>query len=153
MIHELKTWREPFEAMLNGIKNYEIRRFDRPFAVGDELFLREYDPDLDVLPAGDRYTGRSLSAIVTYVSTPGTWDLPANVGVLGVRVTTNTPGTRQAFLDREVARLARAYREAIRAFDAYHPDDPASRPPAVDRRRHETYQELIDFIDSEPTHG
>lgn len=42
--HELKTWPEPFAAMVDGRKAFEIRRDDRNFAVGDALLLREYEP-------------------------------------------------------------------------------------------------------------
>jgi hypothetical protein len=60
MTHELKTWPEYFQPVLDGRKTFEIRRDDRPFAVGDELWLREYEPSKG-------HTGRSCSRRITYV--------------------------------------------------------------------------------------
>ncbi len=86
--HELKTWPEPFEEILRGRKRHEVRRADRPFAVGDELRLREWDP------AWSRYTGRELSVRVTYLSPGGTWGLPADLCVMSVEVFGRKKGCR-----------------------------------------------------------
>jgi hypothetical protein len=59
--HELKTWPEYFAAVRVGLKDFEVRRWDRDFAVGDVLKLREYDPDTAT------YSGAYLTAVVTYV--------------------------------------------------------------------------------------
>ena len=58
--HELKTWPEYFEAVLDGRKTFELRRDDRRYAVGDALSLREWDPGTK------DYTGRWLDVTVTY---------------------------------------------------------------------------------------
>ena len=58
---ELKTWPPYFEAVDKGIKPFEVRKDDRGFAVGDVLWLREYDP------ATGAYTGRECYRKVTYV--------------------------------------------------------------------------------------
>jgi hypothetical protein len=60
-LHPLKTWPEPFTATWNGLKPFEIREDDRGFAAGDRLQLLEWDP------TGQRFTGRQLMALVTYV--------------------------------------------------------------------------------------
>lgn len=60
-VHELKVWPDFFPALLDGSKPFEIRRNDRPFAVGDVLWLREYSPGLD------EYTGREIRRRVTYL--------------------------------------------------------------------------------------
>jgi hypothetical protein len=83
MRHELKCWPEPFEAMLAGRKRHEIRRMDRPFAIGDWLVLREWDPRRDV---NDRYTGRAMVREITYISTPASFGLPDDLCVMSLRV-------------------------------------------------------------------
>ncbi len=61
-IHDLKCWPEFFEAILQGKKNFEVRYNDRGYAVGDTLWLREYD-----MPT-QTYTGREMHLRVTYMS-------------------------------------------------------------------------------------
>lgn len=80
MQHELKTWPLPFQAVVDGIKPYEIRRNDRPFKAGDTLLLHEWDPE------GSGYTGRTVVCRVTHISGPSEWGLPDDVIVMGVRV-------------------------------------------------------------------
>lgn len=77
--HELKTWPGAFDAVVAGTKKYEIRRMDRAFTVGDELWLREYD-------ASDGYSGREVHVVVTYMSQPGAWGLPNNLCVMSIEV-------------------------------------------------------------------
>ena len=89
MTHELKTWKDPFKAVLEGRKHHELRKFDRDYQVGDFLILREWDPEhYDVDPnEGPRiggYTGNQLKVRVTYVSKPGTWGLPNDLGVMSI---------------------------------------------------------------------
>lgn len=76
--HELKTWPEPFQAVSDGRKRYEIRRDDRGFRVGDVLFLREWDPN-----TGD-YTGREVARHVEYVTPGGAWGLPKDLCVMSL---------------------------------------------------------------------
>jgi hypothetical protein len=42
--HELKTWPDPFSAVVIDQKRHVIRQDDRGFRVGDMLWLREWDP-------------------------------------------------------------------------------------------------------------
>lgn len=72
--HELKTWPEYFEALRVGDKNFELRKNDRGFKVGDTVTLREWDPWKDSGPEfkkqgtnDQRYTGRTAVRGVTYV--------------------------------------------------------------------------------------
>ena len=43
--HHLKTWPKPFAALWAGKKNFEVRKNDRAYAVGDRLVLQEWYPD------------------------------------------------------------------------------------------------------------
>jgi hypothetical protein len=103
VIHELKTWPEPFEALLSGKKMHEIRScLDRTFTEGDELVLREWKPahegpckwDDDRCtfcgregdePLPGEFTGRQATREVTYVSGPGKWGLGNDTVVLSVQ--------------------------------------------------------------------
>lgn len=60
-IHPLKTWPKFFREVASGTKNFEIRKNDRGFKVGDYLNLREYNPD------SQRYTGHQLICEVRYI--------------------------------------------------------------------------------------
>ena len=73
MIHELKILPEYFEAVTSGRKQFEIRKNDRDFKVGDQLILREYKKYIKhELPGLTRttfsYTGDSYKAEITYIT-------------------------------------------------------------------------------------
>lgn len=61
MQHQLKSWPEWFEAVHSGVKTFEVRVNDRGFAVGDRLWLREWNPE------SETYTGREVVRWVTYI--------------------------------------------------------------------------------------
>jgi hypothetical protein len=82
--HELKTWPEPYAAILDDRKRFEIRLNDRGFAVGDVLVLKEYEPG-DLGRYG-RLTDRELRCLVSYLVPGGAWGLPANLCVMSVVV-------------------------------------------------------------------
>lgn len=58
--HELKVWPPFFQGVIDGTKSFEIRKNDRNFALGDILYLREFNPELM------RYSGRSTRRQVVY---------------------------------------------------------------------------------------
>lgn len=61
MIHELKILPKYFADVISGEKNFEIRKFDRPFHKGDLLALNEYDS------ARKCYTGNSCLVYIDYI--------------------------------------------------------------------------------------
>lgn len=60
MVHELKTLPEYFEAAQKRLKNFEVRKNDRPFEVGDFLALNEWTEDTG-------YTGHCMLFEITYI--------------------------------------------------------------------------------------
>ena len=71
MIHALKVKPEFFEASATGAKNFEVRKNDRPYKVGDYVALNEYDGannhDNPDNPGNEGYTGRCLLRRITYI--------------------------------------------------------------------------------------
>lgn len=86
--HDLKCWPEPFQAILDGRKRYEIRHDDRAYAIGDELTLHEWDPSPIALgvhsPRG--FTERALKVRVVYMTPGGSWGLPTSLCVMSIEV-------------------------------------------------------------------
>lgn len=78
MVHRLKCDPEPFAKVVAGTKRYEVRKFDRDFKVGDRLELLEFDRTTQ------QYSGARLRAKITTITEPGSYGLPADVGVLGI---------------------------------------------------------------------
>ena len=72
--HELKCHPEPFQASKRGEKNFEFRKDDRDYRVGDNLHLREWMPgsgwDNDGGNEGD-YTGDECHRRVDYIIREG----------------------------------------------------------------------------------
>lgn len=59
MKHEVKIKPEYYGAVLNGTKNFELRKDDRVYQVGDIVILKEWD--------GEIYTGRDLALKIKYI--------------------------------------------------------------------------------------
>lgn len=58
--HLLNCYPEYFDTIMDGTKTFECRYNDRDFKVGDELLLREYDPQKG-------YTYRCIVRKITYI--------------------------------------------------------------------------------------
>lgn len=78
MIHELKILPEFFEAVTSGRKQFEIRKNDRDFKVGDQLILKEYDI------WESKFTGNSYKAEITYITDYAQQDRYVVLGIRGV---------------------------------------------------------------------
>lgn len=61
-VHELKCWKEYYQAIVEGTKSFEIRQNDRNFQIGDVLWLREWSNETNM------YTGRNCRRRVTYIA-------------------------------------------------------------------------------------
>jgi hypothetical protein len=69
MQHELKTDPEVFQALIDGVKTYELRKDDRGFSVGDTLMLRETLNTGAQMAGGAPlgYSGRIADRVVTHI--------------------------------------------------------------------------------------
>lgn len=84
--HELKTDPAVFQAVLDGLKTYELRMNDRGFATGDELRLRETRYTGAEIAAGAplEYTGREVTRRVTHILTGPIYGLEAGWSILSI---------------------------------------------------------------------
>jgi hypothetical protein len=60
-VHNLKTWTPFFKDVKCGVKQFEVRKNDRDFQIGDTLILEEFNPDTE------KYTGAWAPMLVTYM--------------------------------------------------------------------------------------
>ncbi|MCF3107296.1 DUF3850 domain-containing protein [Niabella sp. CC-SYL272] len=83
MVHELKTHPKYFSALLAGSKTFEVRKNDRDYKIGDELLLKEYDPDDDeIVP--EPYTGRILHRRIDYILHGGQYGIEPGYCVMSI---------------------------------------------------------------------
>ena len=79
-VHCLKTWPEYYRPLKAGVKPFEVRKMDRPFAVGDIILAQNFVRG-DVIWG---YTGEECAVRISYILV----DYPAieyGYGVLGVK--------------------------------------------------------------------
>lgn len=76
----MKTWVEPFQAIWDDMKMYEIRYDDRGFDLDNILHLWEWDKHEEV------YTGRRVVARVTHISRSPDWGLPSSMVVMSLKI-------------------------------------------------------------------
>lgn len=74
--HELKIKSLYFNDILQGVKNFELRKDDRDFKVGDYLILQEFD---------ENYTGRSILVEIIYKLNGGKYGLQEGYCILGFK--------------------------------------------------------------------
>lgn len=79
MTHALKTWPEFYKAVESGAKNFEVRKKDRPFKVGEALLLQEWDN------TKNEYTGEQLIRIIDYILEGGQFGIQEGYIVMGLR--------------------------------------------------------------------
>jgi len=70
--------------ILSGEKNFEVRRNDHDFQVGDVLILEEWNP------ATELYTGYSLERSVTYILPGGNFGIDKNYCVMSLGTTSES---------------------------------------------------------------
>jgi hypothetical protein len=75
MTHEIKCWPQYFCRVLDGSKTFEVRVNDRGYQPGDEVVMKEWNPEAHTVDDGITgcfkepigYTGRKVKFKVGYV--------------------------------------------------------------------------------------
>lgn len=78
--HILKTWPKYFQSIWLGLKQFEVRKNDRSYSVGDFLVLAEWEP------SDETYTGRVIIAKVTFVLDGGQFGVEQGFVVMSLLV-------------------------------------------------------------------
>lgn len=137
-VHHLKTWPEPFCAVLDGSKRAELRKDDRDFKVGDHLLLEEWDP-------GRReYTGRAHEVVITHILRDSRFGLvPGHVMLSVADPIDHSP---KAILDRMGAALGATIREVMRGSRLERVSRTRHAVMLVLRRRGMSYPKIGEFL-------
>lgn len=103
--HEIKTWPNEFQAIVEGRKPFEWRKDDRGFEVGDTLRLLEWLPHAPT--TGDEgclaaayYTGREIAVTVTDIQRGPSWGIPEGFCMMSIQ-----PLTRYADVNAKAERF------------------------------------------------
>lgn len=96
MKHELKTDPDPFQAVWDRKKKFEIRYNDRDFQVGDTLLLKETEfsgqqmkGNPDTFPL--RWTARKIEVVVEYIMHGPVYGLDFNWCIMSVMEVSRKP--------------------------------------------------------------
>lgn len=77
-IHELKTVNPYFEHLWSGLKDFEVRKNDRDFKIGDRLRLVEYGEHKNYVP-------KSILKDIKYILKGGHHGIADDYVVLGLK--------------------------------------------------------------------
>lgn len=91
-VHKLKTWPSHYSEVIAGAKKFEARRNDRDYAVGDLLWLKEWDPSRHAdLASPGAFTGRECKAEVTSILHGGRWGIEIGHCVMSIALVEEEP--------------------------------------------------------------
>lgn len=77
--HKLKTWPKYFKEVWSGEKDFEVRKKDRDFKVGDTLHLVEFDPETELR------SGSFIKKEIKYILDGGAFGIETGYCVLGLK--------------------------------------------------------------------
>ncbi len=97
--HELKTWPDFFAEIKSARKQFDLRKNDRDFQIGDTLRLREYEPATEI------YTDRVITREVTYIVHGPKWGLEKGFCIMSLKT---PPKCFVAHFSRELTRKIKA---------------------------------------------
>lgn len=89
-IHTLKCVLEPFQKKWEGNKNWEFRKNDRDYKVGDILIEQEYNP------TDNSFTGREIKEKVVYILYEG-FGIPEGHCIMSTKILEKYENQEEAF--------------------------------------------------------
>lgn len=115
MIHELKTWPLSFKMIESGVKNFEVRKNDRGFKVGDELLLKEFVPACYYEDCfEDHYTTKVLSRKIDSILDGGQFGIEKGYCVMSLGDTDEAHYTKET---SEIMKLSQTVIEFVKWKD------------------------------------
>ncbi len=79
MTHELDSYPEQFEAILQGLKTFMCGFNNQSFRVGDKLKINEFNPETIL------YTGRFVEVRIIYLQEGGENDIPEDYVIMSIK--------------------------------------------------------------------
>lgn len=79
MTHELDSYPEQFEAILQGLKTFMCGFNNQSFRVGDKLKINEFNPETIL------YTGRFVEVRIIYLQEGGANDIPKDYVIMSIK--------------------------------------------------------------------
>lgn len=79
MTHELDSYPEQFEAILQGLKTFMCGFNNQSFRVGDKLKINEFNPETIL------YTGRFVEVRIIYLQEGGENDIPKDYVIMSIK--------------------------------------------------------------------
>ena len=79
-IHELKVWDTYYDSLESGQKNFEVRKNDRNFQVGDLLLLNCFNPKKET------YNGEKCLRRITYILHGDKFGIEKEYCVIGLKI-------------------------------------------------------------------
>lgn len=77
-LHTIKILPEYYQETAAGNKLFELRVNDRNYQKNDKLLMQEFN--------GENYTGREITAYITYVFKGGSFGLASDHCIVGIRI-------------------------------------------------------------------
>ena len=77
-IHEIKCWPEYFIMIDNQFKNFEVRKNDRDYHIGDFLRIKEWDPKTQ------SYSGKQCYRRIQYILEGGQFGIEKGYVVMAL---------------------------------------------------------------------
>ncbi|TKI70141.1 DUF3850 domain-containing protein [Lysinibacillus mangiferihumi] len=79
MTHELDSYPEQFEAIVQGLKTFMCGFNNQSFRVGDKLKINEFNPETIL------YTGRFVEVRIIYLQEGGANDIPVDYVIMSIK--------------------------------------------------------------------